>query len=281
MEKCIFKPVYTCWVAEHPDPIGTIEFLGGALFGSLPQISYSYFLSYLYGQGYSIVTAPFRLGLNHQKIAEEIHSDRARVFDTLKPVHQELPRFWIGHSLGCKYIVLLESTGEEDSKSFLLKDQPSILLAPDVSNTYDAVKIGVIAQYLDDIGQGVNPDRARLAAILAASNRFNLTAIISFEQDDVAGNQAQSAEAPDFSDVALISGIIESRPSRVLLKAELADCKHLEPVGIQVMQLDGSLALVDLDLTDGFLEPVRDRLLEPKVVELLSQLKLKLATVVS
>ncbi len=223
------------------------------------------------------MTAPFRLGLNHQQIAEEIHSDRAKVFETLKPVHQDLPRFWIGHSLGCKYIVLLESTGEGDFKSFLLEDQPSILLAPDVSNTYDAVKIGVIAKYLDDIGQGVNPDRAKLAAMLAASNRFNLTAIVSFELDDVAGNQAQSAEAPDFSDVALISEIIESKPSRTLLKAELADCKHLEPVGLQVVKSDGSLALVDLDLADGFLEPVRDRLLEPKVVELLSQLQLKLA----
>jgi hypothetical protein len=274
MKKCVFQPVFTCWVAEHPEPIGTIEFLGGALFGSLPNVSYSYFLNYLYHQGYTIVTSPFRLGLNHEKISYEIHSDRERVFQTLQPIHQNLPRFWIGHSLGCKYIILLETAGEQDQQQpgFLLKDQPSILIAPDISDTYDAVKIGLIAEYLDDIGRGVKPNRAEMKAKLAISNRFNLTAVISFDQDDVAGTQNQNPESPDFSDVALITQVLENRPNKLLLKSELKNCRHLEPVGISVVQNDGTLGLVDLDLSDGVLESVINRQLEPHVLNYLQQL---------
>jgi hypothetical protein len=272
MSKCIFQPVFTCWVAEHPEPIGTIEFLGGALFGSLPNISYSYFLNYFYDQGYTVVTSPFRLGLNHEEISYEIHSDRERVFRTLQPIHQSLPRFWIGHSLGCKYIILLEAAGDKEQSGFFLKDQPSILIAPDISDTYDAVKIGLIAKYLDDIGRGVKPNRAEMKAKLERSNRFNLTAIISFDQDDVAGTQQQTPESPDFSDVALITQILENRPSGLLLKTELKNCRHLEPVGVTVVQADGNLGLVDLDLSDGVLESVINRQLEPQVMNYLQRL---------
>ena len=277
MSNCIFSPVYTCWVAEHPKPIGTIEFLGGALFGSLPNVSYSYFLNYFYDQEYTIVTAPFRLGLNHEQIAREIYSDRQRVFDTLKPIHKTLHRYWIGHSLGCKYIILLETAGEEDGTEFFLKDQPSILIAPDMSDTYDAVKIGIIAQYLDDIGRGVNPNRAVTKARLAASKRFNLTAVISFDRDAIAGTQQQTPEEPDFSDVALITQLLKQRPSGLLFKTELENCQHLEPVGVKVVQADGSISLLDLDLADGILESIVDRKLEPQVLADLKRLIQKMS----
>jgi hypothetical protein len=274
---CIFSPVYTCWVAEHPDPIATIEFLGGALFGSLPNISYSYFLNYFYERGYTIVTAPFRLGLNHEQIAREIHSDRQRVFDSLNPIHKTLPRYWIGHSLGCKYIILLETAGESEGNEFILKDQPSILIAPDISNTYDAVRIGILAQYLDDIGRGVNPNRTLTKARLAASKRFNLTAVISFDRDDIAGTQKQTPDDPDFSDVALITQLLEQRPSGLLFKTELENCQHLEPVGVRVVGSDGSISLLDLDLADGILESVVDRKLEPQVLADLQRLIQKIS----
>ena len=276
MSNCVFHPIYTCWVAEHPEAIGTIEFLGGALFGSLPNVSYSYFLNYFYDRGFTIVTAPFRLGLNHEQIAREIHSDRQRVFDTLNPIHKTLPRYWIGHSLGCKYIILLETAGEEEETEFFLKDQPSILIAPDMSDTYDAVKIGVIAKYLDDIGQGVSPNRVATTAKLAASKRFNLTAIISFDLDNIAGTQQQTPDQPDFSDVALITQLLKQRPSGLLLTTELSNCQHLEPVGVKIVRSDGSIALLDLDLSDGILESVVNRKLEPQVLVDLNRLNQKM-----
>jgi Protein of unknown function (DUF1350) len=232
MNKIIFKPIYTCWVAEHPQPVGTIEFIGGALFGVLPTFFYSYFLRYLYGQGFTIVTSPFRLSLNHTKVAKEIYSDRARVFAALNPIHENLPHFWIGHSLGCKYILLLELAGEKDGQDFLIQDQPSILIAPNISDTQKAVQFKWLATYLDRTGRGVQPNRAEIKSTLQASKRFNLSAIVSFGLDKEAGTQSQTPEQPDFSDGSLTTQILASLPSRFLLKTELQDCQHLEPVKI-------------------------------------------------
>lgn len=234
--KMKFKSVYTCWVAEHPNPIGTIEFLGGTFFGIFPTIFYSYFLDYLYGKGYSIVTSPFRLSLNHTKIAREIYGDRQRVFSTLDPCHKDLPRIWVGHSLGCKYILILEMAGEADGESFPIKDQPSILIAPNISNTLKAVRSKLLADFLDRFGCGVNPKREDLKASLAQSRRFNLSAIISFGCDTEAGTQDESSEEPDFSDVALITKTLSSRSERLLLTQELAKSNHLEPIKIGIQE---------------------------------------------
>lgn len=269
----MFKPIYSCWVAEHPKPIGVIEFLGGALFGSLPNVSYSYFLSSLYDQGYTIVTQPFRLGLNHEKIAQEIFAERNRVLQALGESHQNIPRFWVGHSLGCKYIMLLEIMGEgERETQFPLKDQPSLLIAPDLSDTKEAVQIAPLAQYLDDIGRGVQPNRQEMSEKLKNSHRFGLTAILSFEQDDVSGTQNQPTET---SDVALITSILEQTTNNVLIKQEIPG-KHLEIVGIKVSKPDGTVALVDLDVTDGILEDVTTRKTEFCVIQLLEQLRQRL-----
>jgi Protein of unknown function (DUF1350) len=258
--KIIFKPVYTCWVAEHPQPIGTIEFLGGALFGLLPTVFYSYFLRYFYNQGFTIVTSPFRLSLDHASVAQEIYLDRARVFDTLHSVHQSLPRFWVGHSLGCKYILLLEMAGELDSQDFLIKDQPSILIAPNISDTLKAVKSKWLAAYLDRKGCGVKPDRHNLRKQLSRSKRFNLSAVISFSLDQEAGTQNQTPEAPDFSDVALITQVLETEANRLLLRTELLTYQHLEPVKIGFT--------VNHNVQSS-------RKLEPQVLDYLQQLQIK------
>jgi hypothetical protein len=271
----MFKPIYSCWVAEHPNPIGIIEFLGGALFGSLPNVSYSYFLNSLYEEGYTIVTQPFRLDLNHEKIAQEIFEERNRVLQTLGESHQGIPRIWVGHSLGCKYITLLEMLGEGDTETqFPLKDQPSLLIAPDLSDTREAVRIEPIARYLDDIGKGVKPNRQEMKIRLEASKRFGLSAILSFESDDVAGTQSQS---PETSDVALITKILEKTKGNILIKEEIPG-KHLEIVGIRVCKPDGTFALVDLDVTDGILEDAAKRKTESCVVQLIQELRQKLTT---
>jgi hypothetical protein len=274
----MFKPIYSCWVAEHPNPIGVIEFLGGALFGSLPNVSYSYFLNSLYEEGYTIVTQPFRLGLNHEQIAKEIFEERNRVLQTLAKSHQDIPRIWVGHSLGCKYITLLEILGEtavdEAKWEFPLKNQPSLLIAPDLSDTREAVQIEPLARYLDDIDKGVKPDRQEMKTRLEASKRFGLTAILSFESDNVAGTQSQS---PETSDVALITSILKKTKENILITEEIPG-KHLEIVGIKVGKPDGTFALVDLDVNDGILEDTAKRKTESCVVQLIEQLRQRLAT---
>ena len=105
----IFKPVAHSWVAIHSQPIGVVEFIGGALFGSVPIISYDYFLRSLYEAGYTVITLPFRFGLDHESVAESLLSERDEVLQQIDDYHGGLPRFWVGHSLSCKYIFLLEA----------------------------------------------------------------------------------------------------------------------------------------------------------------------------
>jgi Protein of unknown function (DUF1350) len=228
----------------------------------LPNVSYSYFLNSLYEEGYTIVTQPFRLDLNHEKIAQEIFEERNRVLQTLGESYQGIPRIWVGHSLGCKYITLLEMLGEGDTETqFPLKDQPSLLIAPDLSDTREAVRIEPIARYLDDIGKGVKPNRQEMKIRLEASKRFG-------------GTQSQS---PETSDVALITKILEKTKGNILIKEEIPG-KHLEIVGIRVCKADGTFALVDLDVTDGILEDAAKRKTESCVVQLIQELRQKLTT---
>lgn len=267
---CKFQPVSFSWVAVHPEPKGVIEFLGGALFGSVPNISYSHFLHSLYEAGYTVITLPFRFGLDHAAIADDLLSERDHVLQQLGESHQDLPRFWVGHSLGCKYIILLEAYQK-------IWNQPALLIAPDISDTRDAVPIHPVAAFLDAIGQGVNPDRKETQALLKEKKNslFNLTALISFEGDELAGNQAGS---PDESDVALFIQELDNKSGLQLLKQEISgkDIKHTEIVGIRVYKPDGTYSFVDLDVSDAIFEDPHIRQLEPMAIEFLEKLKARL-----
>jgi predicted alpha/beta hydrolase len=109
-----FKPIVHSWIAQHPEPKGVVEFLGGAIFGTLPNVCYGHFLHSLYDAGYTIITLPFRFGLNHVAIAEDLLSERDAVLQQLGESHQGIPRFWVGHSLGCKYIILLSRSAPKN-----------------------------------------------------------------------------------------------------------------------------------------------------------------------
>lgn len=267
---CKFQPVSFSWVAVHPEPKGVIEFLGGALFGSVPNISYSHFLHSLYEAGYTVITLPFRFGLDHAAIAEDLLSERDNILQQLGESHQDLPRFWVGHSLGCKYIILLEAYQK-------IWNQPALLIAPDISDTRDAVPIHLVANFLDAIGRGVNPNRAATGTLLEEKKNslFNLTALISFEGDELAGNQAGS---PDKSDVALFIQELDNKSGLQLLKQEISgkDIKHTEIVGIRVYKPDGTYSFVDLDVTDAVFEDPQERQLEPIAIYFLEKLKARL-----
>jgi hypothetical protein len=157
---------------------------------------------------------------------------------------------WLGHSLGCKYIALLEllcgieldpdnPTLDEvigvENANWLrhrltdaptIWNQPSQLLAPDISDTTSAVPVKTLAHLLDALGLGVQPTRSQTLALIDRSNLFNLTSMISFDRDTVAGSIQDPC--PDTSDVLWLFQHL--RP-KGLVHNELAG-RHLEPMGI-------------------------------------------------
>ena len=295
-----FSPVSFSWVAIHPEPKGIIQFIGGAFFGTFPTVFYRYFLRTLFEEGYTIIALPFRFSFRHWSIAIDLLKEqeilRTELFKiTGNDVYQDKASyFWLGHSLGCKYIALLEFLSGEQWKqitescvkpqayqqveaiianagleSASILSQPSLLVAPDISNTESAVPIRAIARLLDRVGLGVLPTREQTQCFIEQIRLFNLTAVISFADDKLAGSETdefKDQKTQENSDVLWLIRQLKTRKFPIL-HTELPG-KHLEPLGIKVGKY-----IVDLNPFDKFIELLKGRLLEHYTIQLLAQLR--------
>ncbi|BAY90801.1 MULTISPECIES: DUF1350 family protein [unclassified Tolypothrix] len=295
-----FIPISFSWVAIHPETKGVIQFIGGAFFGTFPTIFYRYFLQTLYAEGYTIIAIPFRFSFRHWPIAIDLLKEQDRISKELAKItgdesYQKKDNYlWIGHSLGCKYIALLEfMSGQQwqqiiescvekkavqqietiianaDLENASILSQPSLLIAPDISNTESAIPIRAIAQFLDKLGLGVLPTREQTQCFIERSLLFNLTALISFNRDNLAGSitdEFKDKQTRENSDVLWLLQQLKTRKFS-LLHQELAG-KHLEPLGVRVGKY-----IVDFNPFDKFIALLSRRLLEKYVLQFIIQLK--------
>ncbi len=262
-----FSPLSFSWVALHPQPKGVVQFIGGIFFGSFPNIFYRYLLEQLYLNGYTIVALPFRFTFRHWSVAISLLQEQQALIPLLQQKAQELNYDfdvyqkadcyrWLGHSLGCKYIALLEllANWSLDAQSVRdhirknvkrpevqirqieeclldlstsVRNQKSLLIAPEISNTQDAIKVPFLPQLLDAIDLGVLPTKQETLDLIQQSNLFNLTKMVSFDRDQIAGSKNDSS-IPDKTVKNLIK-ILEPK----LISAELTG-KHLRPLGLKI-----------------------------------------------
>ena len=116
----------------HPDPRKIVHFIGGFGFGSCPALFYHQLAHKLASKGYSVILHPFPFNPfkpDHWSLAISLYR-RLKILQL-----KELPKLisnstflearnhvWLGHSLGCKLIELLEIlTLEEPARSQALK----------------------------------------------------------------------------------------------------------------------------------------------------------------
>ncbi|WP_013322059.1 DUF1350 family protein [Gloeothece verrucosa] len=116
-----FRPISHSWVALHPKPQGVIQFIGGAFFGTFwPMIFYRSLLQSLFNDGYTIVLLPFNFTFNHYAESGFLIREQYDIMPELvrrakfagydyQPYLSDQNFSWIGHSIGCKYIALLEA----------------------------------------------------------------------------------------------------------------------------------------------------------------------------
>jgi Protein of unknown function (DUF1350) len=353
-----FKPLSFSWIAIHPKPKGIIQFIGGALFGSFPTIFYNYFLTRLFKEGYTIIALPFRFTFDHWSVSLQLLREqyvlRKAIIEEVKRLNYNPTIYledknyrWVGHSLGCKYIILLEllSTFEENSintfkeklstddnndnnseweklwqenrpkakvllpplkklsndieeeklrqyfikqycqnftqqiekenkdcqqsltkienqlnnlknqvkdiydewieirkaiaklveedvdlNRLFIRDQPSLLIAPDISDTSSAIPILSVAKIIDRIGWGAKPTKSQTRCLVRESSLFSITSIISFEKDMIAGNLANLTGD---SDVAWLACTLKSKGGNNRIK-QIDNAYHLEPHGHQI-----------------------------------------------
>jgi hypothetical protein len=304
-----FQPLSFSWVAIHPNPKGVVQFIGGAFFGTFPTVSYRYFLENLFEEGYTIIALPFRFTFRHWPIAISLLKEQAVLADEIYQIAKRLnyqadiyadPKkyFWIGHSLGCKYIALLEFMSGDIWRKILaecnqdgkikiqqieealkdiphprrsIKGQPSLLIAPDISDTQSAIPkpLAFIAHFLDKYNLGVLPTRKQTLCYINNSQLFNLTALISFDRDTIAGSENDRAKLPAERENSDVLWLIEhlKKGKFPLLHKEISG-KHLEPVGIKIGDY-----VVDLNPLDKFIEPIKYRQLEGLTILFLDELR--------
>ncbi|GGA09264.1 DUF1350 family protein [Okeania sp. KiyG1] len=294
-----FTPLSSSWVALHPQPHGVIQFIGGAFFGSFPTIFYRHFLSQMYAEGYSIIALPFRFSFQHWPIAISLLKEQSILAKAMPELAEKLgyqnniytdpsKYFWVGHSLGCKYIMLLEFLSENGWQDKLRKyvnagevekierifhqihpsittilNQHSLLIAPDISDTNSAIPIPALAKLIDRIGLGGKPSRKQTQSLIKHSDLFQLISMISFSKDTVAGSITDGEKSKEIQDKSDVLWLINTFKNRGLLHQEIQG-KHLEPVGVKVGNY-----IVDLNPLDKFIQPISHRCLEQVALHLL------------
>ncbi len=222
------------YVAIHPEPQGVIQFIGGFFFGGwFPQWWHKALLRPLFEAKYTIIVNVFANSRNHWRQAIKLISFQEAILAEVKElaekkgydfeIYKQDPTdinsnyFWLGHSLGCKYIALLEilsdledpdnlealtetvdeqeakriqeyiKNNDIDFKKVSLKNQPSILMAPVIND---------LSPILTSLGFNVQPSRQQtLDFIIKATQKnnslFNLLSVIRFKFNNVEDNLAK------------------------------------------------------------------------------------------
>ena len=208
-------------VAIHPNPKGVVFFIGGAFFGTFPTIFYRSLLKEIFNRGYTIIAFPFRLTFDHWSTAINLAEDRYEIQQKLTEkakglgydyrIYEENPNskdsnyIWLGHSLGCKYIALLELLTDLEKQDFQLDlgacvddlqaesiiqllshvsldkisllNQPSILIDPVISDLDNAVPVKSLRRIVNRFIK-VQPSRKESYCLINRSKLFRLTSII-------------------------------------------------------------------------------------------------------
>jgi Protein of unknown function (DUF1350) len=256
-------------IALHPNPKGIVQFIGSFIFGSFPIWAYEYLLGNLYDRGYSLIVHRFPCNpaqFNHWEVAIELFKEQQQLKseivkllqadrqpDEVSNIYLDPKNYlWLGHSLGCKYIILLEILSNDPVKrteilknclkekaDLLLKqlqpapgsqavnsidndkfifNQPSLLLAPEISNTVRLLRSGWRIS-----NSRTSPNQKQTECLIKNSTGlFNLMGVISFNWDNIAED-----------DVAFIIKQLEQKKFKPPLATELEGA-HFEPLGIYI-----------------------------------------------
>ena len=94
---------------DNSQPRAVIHFLGGALVGKAPHVTYRYLLEKLAAEGFLVVATPFNLSFDHLATCDEVLTKFEAVAPTLAKQYGALPVVGIGHSCGALLQVLISS----------------------------------------------------------------------------------------------------------------------------------------------------------------------------
>jgi acetyl esterase/lipase len=100
------------WVlrpASSETPRALLHFLGGALVGAAPHITYRYMLERLAEKGFLVVATPYQLSFDHLEICDDVISKFEKLAPSIARQYGAVPVVGIGHSCGALLHVLITS----------------------------------------------------------------------------------------------------------------------------------------------------------------------------
>ncbi|MEB3316865.1 MAG: DUF1350 family protein [Cyanobacteriota bacterium] len=221
-----FQPLHFSWVALPPRPKAVVVFIGGAFFGTYPTFFYRGFLRVLYDHGYAVVALPFRFTFRHWDIALSVSIGLAELKKEVSALLESaasdqglpeqntktsLPYLWVAHSLGCKYVALLELLSESedmgslraikeafaevdprqlkellaklamvDAEQLSLRNQPQLLVDPVIASLDAAIPWKPLETIFAPLLK-VIPSRETTFRLIDQSTLFSLTKIFSLQ----------------------------------------------------------------------------------------------------
>lgn len=159
-------------------PKGIIHFLGGAFVATAPQVTYSWFLESLAQEGYAIIATPFLNDLNHSAIAQRALNRFETAYQRLGLFRRYLPIYGVGHSMGCKLHLLINSLYEVQRAGNLLISY----------NNYPARKSVPLVEQLNSLVEfdlEFTPSPERTYEILKSNYKPTRTLLVRFQNDTI------------------------------------------------------------------------------------------------
>lgn len=195
------------WLLIPPRPVGIVHFLGGAFVASAPHLTYRQLLETLATRGYLVVATPFINTFDHRAIAHEVHVTFGQALHYLQ--HQvlqgrELPIYGVGHSMGCKVHLLVNSLYD-------VRRAGNLLMA---FNNYSAKRsIPLLDQVMalsPNLRVEFTPSPAATLGLIRDRYEVSRNLLVKFRRDDIDQTRALSEvlvrKFPDLTEVQIMPG---------------------------------------------------------------------------
>jgi len=199
------------WLWVPPRPKAIIHFLGGAFVAAAPHITYRWLLEQLGHQGYAVVATPFINTFDHATIAKDV----LITFEQgLHYLHRQrglgyLPIYGLGHSMGCKVHLLINSLPLSQSQG--AERAGNILMC---FNNYPARRsiplLDQVIQFSPNLAVGFTPSPEETLKLVAQQYSIRRNLLIKFRRDDIDQTRALAdvlvSRFPELTTVQILPG---------------------------------------------------------------------------
>ncbi|WP_071515767.1 DUF1350 family protein [Geitlerinema sp. PCC 9228] len=188
-----WKDIRGNWVLAPPQPNqpkGIIHFLGGAFIAAAPNETYKFLLEELAQAGYVVIATSFLISYDHRDIAQEIYTKYNLAMEELRRTNllrrRYVPIYGIGHSLGCKMHLMLNSmfSVERDGNIFLAYNNYSAKKSiPNLDVLLD--QISPFVESFIDLDLEFTPSPEATLELVRDRYRVKRNFLVKFQNDDI------------------------------------------------------------------------------------------------